>query len=87
MLNIDYIVLSMMLSPYMQPMIELDTPIEDVLNRYPELASLFVHHHMICVGCAIARFHSVREAAVMYHLDPDRFLGELRGRTDQTFDS
>jgi hybrid cluster-associated redox disulfide protein len=61
-------------------MIDLNTTVDEVLGAHPELASLFVRHRMICVGCAIARFHTVREVALMYKLDPDDFLGEIHER-------
>jgi hybrid cluster-associated redox disulfide protein len=61
-------------------MIDLDTSIEEALNRHPGLAHLFVRHRMICVGCAIARFHTVRDVALMYQLDPERLLSEMHTR-------
>jgi hybrid cluster-associated redox disulfide protein len=66
------------LLPDCQAMFDLDTPVDEVLARHPELASQFVRHRMICVGCAIARFHSVRDVAQMYELDPEQFLRDLR---------
>lgn len=54
------------------------TSIDDALTRYPRLATLFLRHHMICVGCDIARFHTVEEAALMYELDPLELLREMR---------
>jgi hybrid cluster-associated redox disulfide protein len=59
-------------------MLELSTSIDDALTRYPHLASLFMRHHMICVGCDIARFHTVEEAAQMYEMDPVELLYEMR---------
>jgi hybrid cluster-associated redox disulfide protein len=59
-------------------MIDLDTAVDEAINQHPEVADLFVRHRMICVGCAIARFHTVRDVAVMYQLDPDTLLHELQ---------
>lgn len=61
-------------------MIDLNTTVEEALSRHPELASLFVHYRMICVGCEIARFHTVRDVAGMYQLDPDVLLAEMSER-------
>jgi hybrid cluster-associated redox disulfide protein len=58
-------------------MIDLNTTVEEALASQPGLASLLVHHHMICVGCDIARFHTLREAAQMYGIDPDSLLAEM----------
>jgi hybrid cluster-associated redox disulfide protein len=59
-------------------MIDLNVTVEEALASQPGLASLLVRHHMICVGCDIARFHTLREAALMYHLDPEQLLNEVR---------
>lgn len=64
-------------------MIDLNTPVDEVLTQHPELASLFVRHRMICVGCAIARFHTVRDVALMYQLEPDELLGEIHERVGE----
>ncbi len=58
-------------------MISMDSTVDDLLTAHPRLASLFVRHHMVCVGCDIARFHTVREAAVMYKIDPEQLRQEL----------
>jgi hybrid cluster-associated redox disulfide protein len=68
-------------------MIDLNTTVEDALTSHPELAHLFVRHGMICVGCAIARFHTVTDAAVMYHLEPAALLNELLEHLKQYKDS
>ena len=59
-------------------MIDLDTTVEEALVSHPRLASLFVRHHMICVGCDIARFHTLREVALMYHLNLDQLVHEMQ---------
>ncbi len=58
-------------------MINLDMSIDDALTAQPRLAGLFVRHRMICVGCGIARFHTLREAAELYEIDPDEFNREV----------
>ncbi len=58
-------------------MVNLDITIDEALSAQPRLASLFVRHRMICVGCGIARFHTLREAAEVYELDPDEFRREM----------
>jgi hybrid cluster-associated redox disulfide protein len=58
-------------------MIDLNLTVEEAVANQPGLATLFVRHHMICVGCYIARFHTLREAALMYHLDPEQLIEEV----------
>ena len=61
-------------------MISLDATVEDVIIQYPGLGWLFVGHRMLCVGCDIARFHTLREVADMYELNPELFLAEIQLR-------
>jgi hybrid cluster-associated redox disulfide protein len=46
-------------------------PVSDVIAARPEAAAVFVRYGMGCVGCAFARFETVREAAVAHGLDPN----------------
>jgi hybrid cluster-associated redox disulfide protein len=55
-----------------------DMTITYVLERWPETAKVFHDHNMACVGCAVAPFYAVAEAAVVYGLSPDAFLAELK---------
>ena len=59
-------------------MIDLDMTVEEALESQPKLAGLFVRHHMICIGCDIARFHTLREAALMYHLDLNQLVRDMQ---------
>jgi len=63
-------------------MLNLTTSVEEALALYPQLARSFVSHHMICVGCDIARFHTIQEAAQMYDLNPTLLLSELQALVD-----
>ena len=51
--------------------------IEEVLTRWPQTAVIFHQHNMACVGCAVAGFYTVVEAASVYNLPLEQFLGEL----------
>jgi len=51
--------------------------IEDLLTRWPQTAVVFHQHNMACVGCAVASFYTVTEAANVYGLSPEQFLDEL----------
>jgi hybrid cluster-associated redox disulfide protein len=55
-----------------------DLVIADVLARWPQTASVFLRHHMICVGCAMSRFETLGEIASVYDLDLNALLRELR---------
>ena len=65
-------------------MLTLDTPIDEVLASHPELAEVFVRRRMLCVGCEIGRFHTLRESAQLYSLDPEALLKDLVVATTST---
>lgn len=51
--------------------------ITDVLERWPATADVFHTHAMACVGCAVAPFFSIADAAAVYGLPPVQFIDEL----------
>jgi hybrid cluster-associated redox disulfide protein len=61
-----------------------DLTIEAILHRWPQTAVVFHRHKMACVGCAVASFCSVADAANFYSLPLDLFLAELAEVIDQT---
>ena len=61
-----------------QPPLSTSLVVADVLSRWPQTVPVFLRHHMICVGCAMSRFETLEEIAVIYRLDLNGFLGELR---------
>ena len=52
--------------------------IEALLDAYPYAARVLIRHRMACVGCTMAPFESVAEAAAEYRVDLDAFLNELK---------
>jgi hybrid cluster-associated redox disulfide protein len=66
-----------------QPQLEADLTVAEVLTRWPQTISVFVHHRMACVGCAIAPFETLAEVAEIYNLQLNWFLGELAQTIDR----
>ncbi|MCZ2113336.1 MAG: DUF1858 domain-containing protein [Anaerolineae bacterium] len=60
-----------------------DMLISDVLERWPAAAAVFHDHGMACVGCAVAPFYTINDAALVYGLDPEA-LAEQFMRMIQT---
>jgi hybrid cluster-associated redox disulfide protein len=54
-----------------------DMTVEDVLTHWPETAGVFGRHNMACVGCPVAPFYKVSEAAAVYNLPTVEFVAEL----------
>jgi hybrid cluster-associated redox disulfide protein len=57
--------------------ITLDTPVQKVMQRYPGTVPVFRRNGMHCFGCALARFHTVADAAHEYGLDAPSLLAAL----------
>ena len=58
-------------------LIALDDTVEQALARSPALAAVFVRLGMACVGCDMAAFDTVRDAAAAYDRKPAELLAEL----------
>ena len=56
--------------------------VEAFLTRWPETAEVFNRHNMACVGCPVAPFYTVTEAAEVYNLSPAEFIEELKQAMD-----
>ena len=51
--------------------------LEDLFQRWPQTAVIFQRHQMACVGCVVAPFYTVADAANVYGLDAAEFVQEL----------
>jgi hybrid cluster-associated redox disulfide protein len=60
-----------------EPLVFLESTVEQTLDQYPLLAAVFVRRGMACVGCAMARFDTLAEAARTYGQETEAFLAEL----------
>ncbi len=56
----------------------------EVLARWPTTASVFVLRCMACVGCTMAPFDTLGEAAVVYGIDERTLLRELESAATAT---
>lgn len=54
-----------------------DMTIAELLARWPQTTNVFQRHNMGCVGCVLAPFYTIREAAKVYSLPPEEFIIEL----------
>lgn len=61
-----------------QPPLTTDLIVAEVLAHWPQTIPVFFRHHLVCVGCAMARFETLGEIAAIYGLDLGAFIGELR---------
>ena len=54
-----------------------EMPVEDVMSRWPATAEVFNAHALACVGCALAPFCTVRDAASAYELPSHQLTDDL----------
>jgi len=52
--------------------------VNEVLARWPAAARVFLRRSMACVGCAMAPFDTIGEAAAVYGVASAVLLEELR---------
>jgi hybrid cluster-associated redox disulfide protein len=57
--------------------IDPDMSLDEIMRRWPATVSVFMKNRMSCVGCPIASFHTIVDAAEEYHLDEGQFAEEL----------
>jgi hybrid cluster-associated redox disulfide protein len=55
-----------------------EQPVAEVLNNWPATIAVFLRRRMACVGCVMARFETLHEAAVNYHIPTDELHAEIR---------
>ena len=57
--------------------LESSTTVAEILDRYPDAIRVFAAHHMACVGCTSAPYHTVAEACADYGVAFGRLKREL----------
>ncbi|HNT53088.1 MAG TPA: DUF1858 domain-containing protein [Anaerolineaceae bacterium] len=51
--------------------------VADLLHQWPATISLFLERRMACVGCSMAAFETLEDAARIYKIQPVQFLQDL----------
>jgi hybrid cluster-associated redox disulfide protein len=54
-----------------------DRTIEEILARRPAAAYVLMRHRMACLGCSMARFDTLRDAARSYGIREAELLDDL----------
>ena len=68
-------------------MINRDIAIDVLLNRYPKAAVFLLRRGLVCVGCPIATFHTIADAANLHQQSPDDLLAALDREIDRLYPS
>ncbi len=54
-----------------------DVSVFDVMERWPGSPPVFLKHSMMCVGCAVTRFHTLGEACELQEVPLTKFCDDL----------
>lgn len=62
-------------------MASLDDPeltLAEIMQRWPQAIAVFLDRKMLCVGCEVSPFHTIRDACLEYDLDEEEFTAALK---------
>ena len=60
----------------------LQRDVASLLADHPQAVKIFLQHRMACVGCSMAKFETLQDAARIYGVDPHGLAIELKGSLD-----
>jgi hybrid cluster-associated redox disulfide protein len=52
-------------------------PVDEIMRIWPQTISVFIENRMECIGCPLATFHTIVDAAREHEIDLDRLLEEF----------
>lgn len=61
-----------------------DATMDEIMSRSPAAIRVVLQHGMLCVGCPIASFHTVSDAAHEHDLDEEQLSSDLRTAIEST---
>lgn len=50
---------------------------DDIMRRWPDTIRIILRHRLLCVGCAIASFHTLEDAIREHRLDGAVFRQDI----------
>jgi hybrid cluster-associated redox disulfide protein len=53
----------------MDPAFTEDMSMDDIMQAWPATVGVLIRHHMLCVGCPIAPFHTLSDACRKHGID------------------
>ncbi len=59
------------------PLLSPRSSVAELLARWPQVIPVFLRHHMSCVGCSMAAFETLEDAARIYGIRYDVFSNEI----------
>lgn len=57
--------------------------LSEIMERWPQTICIFLKYKLMCVGCEISRFHTVRDACAEHDISEEAFRRELAQATSR----
>ncbi|MCR4408653.1 MAG: DUF1858 domain-containing protein [Anaerolineae bacterium] len=51
--------------------------IGEVVQKYPKTVQVFLHHGLMCIGCAVARYENIEQGAKAHGIDIEALVTDL----------
>ena len=62
----------------MKPLaIDPNMSVDEIMRRWPATIRVFMRNRMLCIGCPIGIFHTVKDACEAHEIDEEAFSLEL----------
>ena len=53
-----------------------DMMMDDIMRQWPATIRVILRHHLLCIGCPVASFHTVEDAIREHEIDGVQFRRE-----------
>ncbi len=60
------------------PAFSSELTVEHILSLWPQTLPLFIRFHMLCIGCPVTPFHTLRDACLAHDIELEPFETALR---------
>lgn len=58
--------------------------VASLMEGHPQIVQIFLQRRMACVGCSMAKFETLQDAARIYGVDPHNLAADIRATFDRT---
>ena len=58
--------------------------IRELIEKHPEIISVFQKYNMGCIGCIAASFEKISDIAAVHGVDVKKFIKELNEAMDES---
>lgn len=60
-----------------KPKITKEMTIKEVVQKYPQVVTVFIDYGLHCVGCPLAQGESIEDAVKLHQIDIEKLLEDL----------